>query len=243
MKAVDRSAPARDRVLFQLKTRGPLTPAQIAERLAITEVAVRQHLRRLEAEGLVEAVDAQRGVGRPARVFAVTAAAAGHFPDTHADLTVDLLDAVRTTFGERGLQRLIDTRSERQRRTYTERLRGARSLAERVQRLAALRAEEGYLAEWSRTDDGAFLLVENHCPICVAARSCQAFCRDELAVFRAALGPAAQVERTDHLLAGARRCAYRITPGARPRGRMSREQWGGLPRRRAGRPAPLRQRP
>ena len=72
------------------------------------------------------------------------------------------------------------------------------------------------MAEWSRTDDGAFLLVENHCPICVAARSCQALCRDELGVFRDALGPDAQVERTDHLLAGARRCAYRIAPRGRP---------------------------
>jgi len=215
VKAVDRSAPARDKVLYQLKTRGPLTPTQIAERLAITEVAVRQHLRRLETEGWVETVDAQRGVGRPARVFAVTAAAAGHFPDTHADLTLDLLDAVRATFGERGLERLIDTRSQRQRRAYRERMRGARSLAERVERLAALRAEEGYLAEWSRSNDGAFLLVENHCPICVAARRCQALCRDELAVFRAALGPAVQVERTDHLLAGGRRCAYRIAPRER----------------------------
>src|SRR4051812_42180329 len=110
MSSADRSAPARDRVLFHLKTRGPATPAQVAERLAITEVAVRQHLRRLESEGLVEAVDARRGGGRPARVFAVTAAAAAHFPDTHAELTADLLDAVRATFGERGLDRLIDAR-------------------------------------------------------------------------------------------------------------------------------------
>lgn len=210
MAAIDRNAPARDKVLFQLKTRGPLTPAQIAARLAVTEVAVRQHLRRLEAEGLVETVAARRGVGRPARVFAATAAAAGQFPDTHADLSAELIDAARATFGEQGLERLIGTRSQRQRRAYAERLRGARTLAERVARLAALRAEEGYLAEWSRADDGSFLLVENHCPICVAARACQAFCRDELAVFRATLGAGVEVERTDHLLAGARRCAYRI---------------------------------
>ena len=215
MAALDRNAPARDKVLFQLKTRGPLTPAQVAARLVVTEVAVRQHLRRLEAEGLVEAVEVRRGVGRPARVFAATAAAAAHFPDAHADLTAELLDAARATFGERGLDQLIETRSARQQRAYAERLRGARTLAERVARLAAVRSEEGYLAEWSRADDDSFLLVENHCPICVAARSCQAFCRDELRVFQAALGDGAEVARTDHLLAGARRCAYRIAPRRR----------------------------
>ena len=59
---------------------------------------------------------------------------------------------------------------------------------------------------------GAFLLAENHCPICIAARACQGFCRSELEVFKAALGPEATVERTDHIIAGARRCAYRIAP-------------------------------
>ena len=56
----------------------------------------------------------------------------------------------------------------------------------------------------------SFLFVENHCPICAAATACQGLCRSELAIFRAVLGTEITVERTDHILAGARRCAYRI---------------------------------
>ena len=67
------------------------------------------------------------------------------------------------------------------------------------------------MAEW-RADADGFLLLENHCPICAAATACQGFCRAELDVFRAVLGPGVSVERTDHILAGARRCAYRIVP-------------------------------
>src|SRR5260370_300875 len=59
--------------------------------------------------------------------------------------------------------------------------------------------------------DGSMLLAENHCPICAAASTCQGLCREELSLFRAVLGDKARVERTDHILAGARRCAYRIT--------------------------------
>jgi predicted ArsR family transcriptional regulator len=58
--------------------------------------------------------------------------------------------------------------------------------------------------------DGSLLLVENHCPICAAASVCAGFCRSELETFRAVLG--AKVEREEHILLGARRCAYRITP-------------------------------
>ena len=66
------------------------------------------------------------------------------------------------------------------------------------------------MAEASATDDG-FLLVENHCPICAAATACQGFCRSELDAFRRTLGPGCRVDRVNHILAGARRCAYRIT--------------------------------
>jgi predicted ArsR family transcriptional regulator len=67
------------------------------------------------------------------------------------------------------------------------------------------------MAEWTPTGDGAYLLIENHCPICAAASACQGFCRSELSIFRDLLAPA-KVERIDHILQGARRCAYLVTP-------------------------------
>jgi predicted ArsR family transcriptional regulator len=69
--------------------------------------------------------------------------------------------------------------------------------------MAAVEAESG--------TGGGFLLVENHCPVCAAARTCQGLCASELEVFRRVLGPDVTVERSDHILAGARRCAYRVS--------------------------------
>ena len=78
-----------------------------------------------------------------------------------------------------------------------------------AERRARIRTEEGYLCEAKR--DGAdFLLMENHCPVCEAARACTGLCRQELELFRTTLGPGVTVEREDHILAGARRCAYRV---------------------------------
>ena len=122
---------------------------------------------------------------------------------------------MRRAFGDAGLRRLIDERSRDQLRRYRKAMpgRGA-SLERRVAALAEHRSEEGYMADCSRERDGSLLLVENHCPICAAARSCQTLCRDELQVFRSALGKGARVERIEHLLQGARRCAYRIRPAS-----------------------------
>jgi predicted ArsR family transcriptional regulator len=68
------------------------------------------------------------------------------------------------------------------------------------------------MAEVVEAPDGAgWLLVENHCPICAAAALSPGLCRAELRAFQEALGPGAHVERTEHIVAGARRCAYRVT--------------------------------
>jgi predicted ArsR family transcriptional regulator len=122
-----------------------------------------------------------------------------------------LIDAVRSTLGDAALERLIRVRETETLQTYRKALRGITMLADKLARLAEIRSREGYMAEW-RPDGAGFLLLENHCPICAAATVCQGFCRAELDVFRAALGPAVTIERTDHILAGARRCAYRIIP-------------------------------
>ena len=79
----------------------------------------------------------------------------------------------------------------------------------RVRALAERRTQEGYLAE-ALVDGDEWLLVEHHCPICVAATSCQGLCSSELEVFQQALGADVTVRREQHLLSGDTRCAYRI---------------------------------
>jgi predicted ArsR family transcriptional regulator len=63
-------------------------------------------------------------------------------------------------------------------------------------------------------ETGDWLFVENHCPICTAARLCTGLCREELALFNRVLGSDVHVERVSHIIAGANRCAYRVTPKA-----------------------------
>jgi predicted ArsR family transcriptional regulator len=66
------------------------------------------------------------------------------------------------------------------------------------------------MAEVHSAGKGAFLLTENHCPICAAATQCQGFCTAEIDLFRKVLGPGVQIDREEHIVSGARRCAYRI---------------------------------
>jgi predicted ArsR family transcriptional regulator len=209
------SRPASERLLLLLKTRGPQTAADLAATVGISAEGIRQQLIRLAEGGLVEATAEPRGVGRPAQVWALTATGNARFPDTHAELTAQLLRAVRSELGEGALEKLIARREAESREAYSALLEGAADLGERVARLVAARSREGYMAELHAEGDG-YLLVENHCPICVAAATCQGFCRAERDVFQQVLGRGVSVERTEHILGGDRRCAYRIATAPLP---------------------------
>lgn len=202
---------AGERVLMLLKMHGATSAADLGLRLGISGEAVRQQLQRLAEEGLVTASNVSAGVGRPTRIWALTDAARARFPDTHATLTVQLLEAVRTRLGDAALDQLIAGREAEIRAAYAEAVAPAPDLRARVATLVEIRSREGYMAAFTEEEDGSLLLVENHCPICAAAIACQGFCRSELDIFRAVLGPGVSIERRDHIVSGGRRCSYAIS--------------------------------
>ena len=200
-----------DRILFHLKARGPQTAFDVGSRFDMTSTGARQHLCKLEADGLVAAEFRRQRRGRPKKYWRLTSRGHGRFPDRHADLTLELLQATKSVFGEKGLQRLVRRRENDSLAQYHAEISQRRSLSGKLAALAAIRSREGYMASSSEEAGGAFLFIEDHCPICAAAATCQALCRSELAIFRKVLGEGVVVERVDHVLAGARRCAYRIS--------------------------------
>ena len=133
------------------------------------------------------------------------------FPDAHADLTVKIISLMRETLGEEAVDAVIKANEKSGREKYINELRGDKDLESRIRHLAEIRDREGYMAEYQKDEEG-FLLIENHCPICAAAEVCQGFCQSELNTFKAVLGEGISIKRVEHIIAGARRCAYRICP-------------------------------
>jgi len=199
----------RSAILDRLKREGALSAGDLGAALNLTAMAMRLQLYELEKEGLVAARSEAAGRGRPTKLWSLTDDAARLFPDAHQGLAVEMIRSVEALFGAAGLKKLIDRHGDVQRKAYGERLSGAKTLGEKVKRLAAMRSEEGYMAD--ATKDGRdWILVENHCPICSAAKECTRLCANELAVFSDVLGDDVLITREEHILSGARRCAYRV---------------------------------
>lgn len=208
-KKTGEAGATRAAILDMLKREGALCASQIGPALGLTPMAARLQLYALEEEGLVVSRAEAQGRGRPLKRWSLTQASAKVFPDAHQALAVEMINAVEDLFGPEGLKKFIKRHGDMQRAAYGEKVIAAKTLSERVKRLADARSAEGYMAEAKR-DGRDWLLIENHCPICSAARACTGLCANELQVFSDVLGPDISVTREEHILAGARRCAYRV---------------------------------
>ena len=161
----------RTTVLDLLKRGGPQSAGALAEQLGVTAMAVRLHLYDLAEEGLLEETSKPQGRGRPTKIWSLTEAAVRAFPDAHQGLALEMIGSIREMFGEEGLAKVIDRHSDSQLAAYREELSGLDSIGARVRRLTELRTAEGYMAVAAQDGDD-WLLIENHCPICSAAKAC-----------------------------------------------------------------------
>ncbi|WP_105902849.1 helix-turn-helix transcriptional regulator [Vibrio gangliei] len=200
-----------DKILNKIKREGKITARQLAEDLSITTMGARQHLQALEEEGFLTFTDIKVKVGRPARHWSLTQQGHDQFIDRHQDLSIDIISAIDDTFGSSGLNKVITQREHTIYERYQQQLAHCHTIQQKLQTLVQLREQEGYMAELEESDSG-YLLIENHCPICQAAKQCPQLCRSELHIFQTLLADECQVQRREHIIQGANRCCYQITP-------------------------------
>ena len=199
----------QQKLLQLIKSDGPQTAANLATQLAMTSMGARGHLEKLQQQGLLTSQESKQGVGRPKKLWCLTEQAQQQFPDRHNQLMVEMIISVKQIFGEQGLDQLIDHRAQQTHQQYQNALQDRKTIDGKLKALARIRSDEGYMAQVEKTEQG-WLLIENHCPICEAAKSCQNFCRTELASFQQLFKGMAEVTRQEHLLDGSRRCVYLI---------------------------------
>jgi len=217
------NASSQDKILYQIKRLGPQSVKSLAEILDVTTMGIRQHLGQLESADLIESLPEEpQPRGRPLKPWKLTKKGHDRFPDAHAQITVDLILSVRELLGESALDKIIEKRTADTFEQYSSCLDKQNTLSGKVSALASLRSDEGYMAEVIE-DDAGYLLIEHHCPICIAAKTCQGFCRSELEVFQRLFKKIATVTREEHLLDTARRCSYRIIPIVKANQDRSRE--------------------
>jgi predicted ArsR family transcriptional regulator len=200
----------RQQILALLKRSGPgLTADDLAHQLGISAVAVRKHLATLEREDLVMAELQRRPMGRPTYRYRPTASAQKLFPNDYANLATTVLQLIRRLDGEEKVDKIFQQRAELLATELAARVRGT-TLQERLQQVAQILEEQGYMPEIIKLKDGRerYLLTEHHCPIFQVAKVFQQACTCELDVLLKLLQ--AKVERCEHRMMGHPQCSYFI---------------------------------
>lgn len=194
-------------ILTMLKTNGALAVSEMAKQLGITEMAVRRHLNTMERDGLIEAKLVRQAMGRPTNLYSLTENADDLFPKKYHHLTLDLLSELVEEAGEGKVDLLFERRKDRLISRYEGQVSG-KTLPERVKTLAEIQNSNGYMVDWTESEDGQFVINEHNCPISQVANQYNHACQCELKMFETLLD--ADVERVECLVKGGNKCSYVI---------------------------------
>ena len=195
--ATEGDARTRDRVARAVLERGPVTASDLAGLLGITPAAVRRHLERMLAEGLVAAREpaahGPRGRGRPAREFVLTDTGHAAMSSAYDDLASSALRFLAERQGRSGVEEFARARVADLERRYAPHVDAAgRDVRSRAGALADALSADGYAATTRPVaSDGAgaaVQLCQGHCPVQQVAAEFPELCEAETQAFSRLLG-------------------------------------------------------
>ncbi|MFD2510054.1 helix-turn-helix transcriptional regulator [Halalkalibacter alkalisediminis] len=180
----------RQVILTLLKRNKELTVSTLATELDVTEMAIRRHLRELEKEELITSRLEKQAMGRPIHRFFLTEKGSESFPRNYNELSLGILKDLVDLSGTEIVDQLFEQRKERLFEKYQSEVTG--SLKERIEALARVQSEGGYMVEYKQVEDGSFEFIEYNCPIAQVAREYPVACSCEQQLFKRLLN-------TDHV--------------------------------------------
>jgi predicted ArsR family transcriptional regulator len=185
----------RQRVVRSILVEGPSTAAALGERLDLTPAAVRRHLDQLVDDGSIEArtprPQAQRGRGRPAKVFALTEHGRDGFDQQYDDLAVQALRFVAETGGADAVKAFAQRRVAFIEERFHDVERAHPELTP-AQVVATVLTDEGYAAGVKQLpkngQSAGEQLCQQHCPVSHVAHEFPQLCEAETEAISRVLG-------------------------------------------------------
>jgi predicted ArsR family transcriptional regulator len=205
LQTVGRSA--RLKVLNEIKRTQGIAVGEIAERLGMSYMGVKDLCTDLARRGLLDTWREPQPKGRPKMLYRLTPRAHELFPTASNAATIAVLEAAHKLYGPTAPEKLLMVLFQRKAEEYTAKLKGD-TLTERVKSLARLRDLEGYMSECETNADGALRIVEHHSPIRDLLEAFPIVARLEGEMFQRILG--APVHREEEAVSGLYCCTVRI---------------------------------
>ncbi|MDG0993344.1 MAG: hypothetical protein P8O22_01270 [Akkermansiaceae bacterium] len=153
-------------IIGELKRSGGLAIPQLAQLLGMSYMGVKQHCVKLDELGYLKVWRVPRvEVGRPQKLYKLTRKCDALFPEGGPDLVLDLLDGVKTAFGQVAPEKLLYHYFEQRRDHWIKLVSAGKSLVEKSTRFADARAKEGHFCHCHYSPEEGFVIEEYHHPM------------------------------------------------------------------------------
>ena len=199
----------KQEILLLLKRRPDSTLAEVAKSLGISKVATLRHIASLEKNQLVERSYRTNGVGRPRVHFRLGPDSRKLFPEAYTEMSLAALGFIEERLGREQVVGLLQQRATELGDRYRGRFRNL-PLEDRVEQLARVRDEGGYMAEVGTRRRGTTEMREHNCPILAIAGKYPEACDVERRMFESLLR--ANVEVSHRVVAGDPVCRFLVRP-------------------------------
>lgn len=203
----------RERILDIIIHHRDARVEELAAELEITQPAVRRHLDKLRADGLVDARPVRQLTGRPYYAYFATAQATPGIPAAYSGLLEGMLrglgesDDVVTSVATR----VAESLASRHREEVGD--ISAAAPVKRVEQVTESLRTDGILESWHAEGDG-FHLVNGACPYMRAAEISKLPCESDRKAIELLLG--LDVTQLNRIVDGSPICEYLVQPGREP---------------------------
>ncbi len=158
--------PSKAAIISSLKRSDGLPVSEVAKEVDMSYMGVKQHCINLEKMGFLESWRVPRKeVGRPEKLYRLTAKCDELFPTAGADVSIEILDGATEAFGEDAPEKLLRNYFQKKQDAWSKQIPTSATLEEKVKAVSELREADGFFNVLTVEDDKSINIREYHNPL------------------------------------------------------------------------------
>lgn len=154
-------------IIGELKRSGGLSIPELAERLEMSYMGVKQHCVNLTKKDYLKEWREPRELrsGRPRKLYILTEKCDSLFPDGGDDLVLSLLDSAKNSFGAAAPEKLLYHYFEQKKEEWFKAVEREGTLVEKAEKFAEARGDAGHFCYCHCSHETGCVIEEYHHPL------------------------------------------------------------------------------
>jgi predicted ArsR family transcriptional regulator len=152
-------------IIHHLKLSHGMTVRELAERMKMSYMGVKQHCVEMEKNGYLDSFRRAVPHGRPEKLYRLTVKMNALFPAVGCEMILELLVQAERNFGPTAPEKLLHSWFQSKADIWALKLQKEISIENKAIMLARLRTADGHMCMVESSQTGALRLVDYHLPL------------------------------------------------------------------------------